>query len=147
MLVIPEAGRLLDPTIQQYREIPATSGGQSPIIAPLPAPPGLGEHPFAVIRGDHEVLYVPVPSEQRQAWRHPSIAAVDAEYQRAGLVLASNVFDMMRLEQLRPKLLASPYPRLRQLWEAIGDGKSIADSTGYRFLSPTGAEIRLSDVG
>lgn len=55
----PDAGRLIDPTLQQYREIPDTEKAALPVVAPLPAPGGLGSQPYLVDRGDHQVVYLP----------------------------------------------------------------------------------------
>lgn len=118
-----------------------------PVVAPLPAPDGLGGQPYLVDRGDHQVIYLPVAEHQRQAWRSPLITANMAGYRRAGANLAATVMSMMRRPSLRDKAARSPYPRLRTLLAAVDGAELVADSRGCRFRDPaTGREFRLADV-
>jgi hypothetical protein len=147
VLVVPDAGRFIDPTIQQYPEVPDSERAMLPLQGPLPASDGLGDQSFDVHRGDHVVTYLPVPEHQRQNWRSPAISARTDDYSKAGANLAANVFAMMRLEGLRDKMEQSPYPRLRRLLTALDGAQPVADSHGFRFADPaTGTELRLSDV-
>jgi hypothetical protein len=95
VLLVPGAGRLIDPTVQQYPEVPDTEKAMLPVVAPLPAPGGLGSQPYLVDRGDHQVIYLPVAEDQRQSWRSPLITANMAGYRRAGANLAAGVVAMM----------------------------------------------------
>jgi hypothetical protein len=119
-----------------------------PLQAPLPTPDGLGEAPIAVGRGAHHaVIYSQLPAQQRQAWRSTRLAARDGDYRAAGENLAANTLDLLQMEDMRPKALQAPYPRLRVLLEALHGMPAIADSEGYRFAHPaTGKEIRLHDI-
>ncbi|MFF0249968.1 hypothetical protein [Streptosporangium sandarakinum] len=147
VLAIPEAGRFVDATIQQYREVPVSTHGNVPIIARLPNDTGLGVQPFGVSRGDHQVVYAPVPPEQREAWRHPRIAAQDAAYRNAGANLAGNVFDMLRIADLRDKIRQSPYPRLRHLLDVLGDAETVVGPGLYGFRRRgDGTVVTLSDI-
>ncbi|SDI43044.1 Arylsulfotransferase (ASST) [Sinosporangium album] len=147
VLVVPPARRFMDATLQQYAEVPDTERGTAPLLAPLPDGVGLGSAWLAIDRGDHRVVYRPVPADQREAWRKPSRQASHDDYRRAGANLAANVFDMLRSEFFRDKSLASPYPRLHRLIKALDEATSIADGHGYRFR-PAGAaaEVRLADI-
>lgn len=137
----------MDPTIQQYAEIPDSALAMLPLVARLPAWTGLGNQPFAVDRVDQMVVYLPVPEHQRQAWRNPVTDSRVADYRTAGANLAANVFAMLRLENFRSRAARSPYPRLRKLLSALDGTEIVADSQGFRFAGPeTGTEMRLADV-
>ncbi|MEU4229577.1 hypothetical protein AB0F17_35215 [Nonomuraea sp. NPDC026600] len=145
VLVVPEAGRFLDATLQQYAEVPNTERAGL-LMGRLPEGVAFGAAVLPLDRGDHLVVYHPVPEEQRNAWRGPGAVAHDAKFRQAGANLAANVLDMLRLEHLRDKTLASPYPRLHRLVEALEGAESVADGHGYRFRQRGGAEVRLADI-
>ncbi|MFI6317113.1 hypothetical protein ACIBG8_06320 [Nonomuraea sp. NPDC050556] len=147
VLVVPDAHRFLDPTLQQYAEVPETEEATGPLMARLPAGVSLGTAVLEVARSGHRVRYHPVPEHLREAWRNPAITANEAAYRQAGANLAANVFDMLRTEFFRDKILAAPYPRLHRLLQALGEAKSSADGNGYRFR-PAGAasDVRLADI-
>jgi hypothetical protein len=147
LLVMPSAGRFLDPTIQQFAEIPRTARAALPVMGRLPVPGGLGTAPIGVDRTDHFLVYFPLPAPQRHAWRHPVLTQRADAYQEAGANLAANVFDIMRGEGLRDRTAHSPHPRLRTLLSALDGTTSVADERGYRFADPaTGREFRLADI-
>lgn len=150
VLVVPGAGRFLDPTLQQFREVPDTEKACLPVMAPLPAGDGLGTTPIGMDRGDHSVLYYPLPEEQAQAWRHPLYEERDAEFREAGANLASNLLEILGIEDLGlpEKIASAPYPRLRRLQEELRGAQSLADpELGYRFIHPaTGRTVRLADI-
>jgi hypothetical protein len=101
-------GRSLDQTVQQFDSLPRTVGASRPVLARLPVPGGLGTAPFPVDRTDHFVLYVPLPAPYRDAWQHPVLTRRAAEYREAGANLAANVADLMRREEIRLRVGASP---------------------------------------
>lgn len=147
ILVIPGAGRLLDPTVQQFAAIPRTVQAALPVMGRLPVPGGLGTAPISIDRTDHFVLYVPLPAPYRNAWQGPVLAQRADEYREAGANLAANVFDIMRGEGFRDRTVHSPYPRLRALLTALDGTTTVADQRGYRFADPvTGKELRLADI-
>jgi hypothetical protein len=146
ILVIPAAGRLLDPTIQQFPRVPHTALAALPAIGALPVPGGLGTEPVCVDRIDHSVLYVPLAGPDRQAWRSPVIDQRAAEYRAAGANLAAHVFDLMRMPGFRDQTARSPYPRLPRLLSALDGMSGVPDRCGYRFADPaSGRELRLAD--
>jgi hypothetical protein len=118
VLVAAGAGHFADPTIQQFPEVPRTRAAALPLVAPLPAPGGLGDGPVVVGRGDHYIVYHPLPPALRQAWRCPATVARDAAYRQAGAELAAQVTALFRADALRPRAALSPYPRLRALLAA-----------------------------
>jgi hypothetical protein len=144
--VIPAAGRLLDPTIQQFAQVPRTVKATLPVMGPLPVPGGLGTAPIGVDRTDHLVLYMPLPAPYRNAWQSPVLAQQADKYQGAVANLAANVFDIMRGEGFRDRT-AHSYPRLRALLTALDGTTTVADPRGYRLADPaTGRELRLADI-
>jgi hypothetical protein len=148
ILIVPEAGRFIDPTIQQFPEIPSSSRNPLPLMAQIPDGVRVGTDVFVISRADHTIAYPPVPEEERYAWRDPRVDAHDAEYRKAGAILAARAFDVMRHQALRRGLEQSPYPRLRLLLERLDGttGVERADSV-YCFRDEvTGVELLLSDV-
>ncbi len=115
-------------------------------MPPARPPPGLGNAPIGVDRGDHAVLYVPLPEPYRYAWRSPGLEQRAGEYRHAGANLAANVFELMRSGEFRERTARSPYPRLRTLLTALDGTATVADRGRYRFTDPAGRELRLADV-
>ena len=147
VVVVPAAGRFLDPTVQQFDGLPASDRARLPLMARLPAAGGLGSQPFGVDRVDHVVEYLPFGERERQAWRCSAVDLHADAYRESGANLAANVFAMLRLEQFRERTAESPYPRLRTLLAALEDAEIVADSGGFRFADPaTGRELRLADI-
>lgn len=73
--------------------------------------------------------------------------ALQNDFREAAANLAANVFDILRLDALRAKTATSPYPRLRQLLDALGDAETIADGNGYQFRDPhIGWDLHLADI-
>lgn len=148
ILIVPEAGRFIDPTIQQFPEIPSSPRNSLPLMAQIPEGVRVGTDIFVIPRNDHMVAYPPVPEAERYAWHHPRVDAHDAAYRKAGSILAARAFDVMRHEALRRGLEQSPYPRLRVLLEAL-DGTTGVERADRMYCfrdQATGVELLLSDV-
>jgi hypothetical protein len=75
VLVVPEAGRLIDPTIQQFPEVPQTTVSMLPAMVPLPARTSLGTEPFVAARLEYLAIYVPFSGPERYAWQDPRVDA------------------------------------------------------------------------
>lgn len=103
VLVVPEAGRFVDPTLQQFPEIPNTERDLVPVVARMPSRDGMGDQALRVYRGDYIVAYLPLPEAMRQAWRNPVNTSRDADYREAAANLAAMVFAMMRDEDVQAK--------------------------------------------
>jgi hypothetical protein len=147
ILVVPAAGRFIDPTIQQFREVPQTALSRLPLVAQLPARTSLGTQPFGVARSECTAIYLPFPGPERYAWQDPRVDAHADDYRLAGANLAANVFDILRQEPFRERVEQSPYPRLRTLLAALANAKSVVDGGRYQFADPvTGARLQLADV-
>ncbi|HUR06118.1 MAG TPA: hypothetical protein VM347_26460 [Nonomuraea sp.] len=129
MLVVPAADRLLDPTLQQYREVPDTGAATIPLMVKLGGA-SLGPAALEVARSDHRVRYHPVLDHLREGWRNATITANEDAYRWAGANLAADVFDMLRSEFFCEATLASPYPRLHRLVQALSEAETIADRQG-----------------
>lgn len=148
ILVVPEARRFIDQTIQQFTEIPSSPRNSLPLMAQIPEGVRVGTDIFVIPRSDHMIAYPPVPEEERYAWRDPRVDAHDADYRKAGAILAARAFDVMRHESLRHLLAESPYPRLQILLEALGGTAGVERDDGYYCFRDdvTGAEQLLADV-
>ena len=146
VLVATGAGRLIDPTIGQFDEVPSSRQGMLPVQAPLPVSGGLGERPFGIARHGYVVVYEPLPQELRQAWRSPVISTRTADYRKAGANLAANVVAILLIPEMLARARQAPYPRLRTLLAALEGTKLVADHRGFRFADPAGKEIWLADV-
>jgi hypothetical protein len=147
VLVIPAAGRFIDPTIQQFPEVPQTTVSMLPAMAALPARTSLGTEPFGAARLEYVAIYVPFSGPERYAWQNPRIDAHASMYRLTGVNLAATAFHILRLEPLRQQLERSPYPRLRALLAALGNAEAVIEGGRYRFADPvTGAKLQLADV-
>lgn len=114
VLVATGARRFIDPTIQRFT--PGTGWDmRQPLVAPLPAPDGLGDVPIGIPRGHLGVAYAPLPAYQQQAWRCAAVAARDADFRQTGENLAVDALALLQLPDMRPRALQSPYPRLQLL--------------------------------
>jgi hypothetical protein len=150
VLVVTGAHRLLDPTVQQFREVPRRADAAVPLIAPIGQFGDLAGYPagtqIPVIRSDHVITYILLEPQYRQAWRSPAIDAHAGEFRGQGEDVAAIVLELTR--RLDGGRAAPPYPRLRRQLAAI-DGMELADDPvkGCCFADPvTGKQVRLTDV-
>ncbi|MGH3157194.1 MAG: hypothetical protein ACRDNF_11540 [Streptosporangiaceae bacterium] len=147
VITLPSIGRFADPTIQQFKEIPALDLAQRPLIAPMPTSVGLGVRPFPVRRVGHIVIYRGFRGDQQHLWQSPVIQATRPQYHAAAANLAANVFDILRLDQFAPKVRQAPYPRLHQLLDELAGAHSRVQDGKYGFQHPaTGHLIQLTDI-
>lgn len=146
VLVVPHPGVFLDPTIQQFPEVPRTAMAELPAIGRLPGPGGLGMTLVLSRRQDNDCLYVPGDIENT-IYGRPEVAGKMPEIRHTGLFLASNAFDILRQPGLLEKTRKAPYPRLQRQLDLLAEAEAIVRPDGYNFRDPrTGAEIRLSDI-
>jgi hypothetical protein len=147
ILIVPPAGRFIDPTIQQFPEVPQTAVSTMPLMAQLPARTSLGTDTLAVARLEYMAIYLPFRGPERYAWQGPRIDAHADMYRLTGANLAANVFDILRQEPFRERVEQSPYPRLRALLAALGNAESVVAGGRYEFADPvTEARRQLADV-
>ncbi len=111
---MPDPGRLIDPTIQQFAEVPATDFDALPVL--LPIPPGRlpGGQQLGAVRAEQMVVYTILPDEQRDRWFDGVTALTDVGYIRAGAWYAANALGLM---SVLPQSEPTPYPRLNALLE------------------------------
>jgi hypothetical protein len=147
ILVIPAAGRLLDPDYPAVRGDPAYGAGRAAGNGPT-ACPGRARH-SAVRYRPHRSLRAlrpaarPVPQRLAKPGPRPASRRVSGSGREPGRQRVNT----MRGEGLHDRIVRSPYPRLRALLTALDGTTTVADAHGYRFADPaTGRELRLVDI-
>lgn len=146
ILFVPAAHRIVDPTIQQFAQIPYSRQNSLPLVGKIPDGARFGSDVFGLDRGDHVVVYLPLPEPERSAWRSPNVVMHEAKHRAAGAELAARAFDIMRRHN-REKLALSPYPRLHVLLKALDGTEGDTRNGRYCFVDPgSGAELDLADV-
>jgi hypothetical protein len=150
VVVVTAAGRLVDPTVQQFREVPRRADTAMPLIAPMGNLGDLAGYPagtkLRVGRSDHVITYSLLELRHRQAWRSPAVDALAGDFRGQGEDVAAIVLELTR--RLDGERAAPPYPRLRRQLAAV-DGMELTDDpvTGCYFANPaTGERLRLTDV-
>ncbi len=150
VLMVTGAHRLLDPTVQQFREVPRRADAAMPLIAPIGQLGELAGKPagteLSIVRSDHVITYILLEPQHRQAWRSPAVDALAGEFRGQGEDVAAIVLELTR--RLDGERAAPPYPRLRRQLAAI-DGMEFADGPmeGCYFADPvTGKQVRLTGV-
>ena len=144
VLRLPDDGRFVDATVEQYREISRLHLG--PIVGrtvlstgPVDAgrPVLAGTH-FGVSRQHLMLLYTASGSEAAvDLASHPLIREGQPLYQRAGLNLASHALLALLDPAVIDRARQSPYPRLHALLDALtGRAHQITDDGDWYFLTP-----------
>lgn len=133
ILLLPESGRTIDPTAEQYPEVARFGLGavvgrtlttlHSPRDAAVIAAGGMPAGGQIVMRrGDATLGYV-LASDEATAVITDSewLAGRAQEYRRAGANLAGWTLDVLRRPQVIARARSSGYPRVVALLDAIGD--------------------------
>lgn len=143
VLVLPEHGKLVDPTVEQVPAIRKL--GMGPIIGRIP-PEGRqalreGGVSFVVPREKLLIEYAPARSGHRDVLVDAPLLVEHADrYRRAGINLATMVLEMFRSPQVLPRIRQAPFPVIHALLDAIGDVPLEPDDDGnMRVLLPDGA--------
>lgn len=159
-LYLPDDQRLVDATVEQYREISrlkmgpivARKGiqlGSGYISAGSSMPPG-AQH--VLRRADLTLLYTVATEEAtRVILDHPAVTEVIAAHRRAGINLASMTLAFLRQHPVTRTLDFSAYPRVAALLAAIGDHPADTDDVGdWRFAVKTAdgetRNLRLDEI-
>lgn len=163
VLWLPQSGRFLDATVEQYPEVRrhrlgpiigrvgATAGGTPAEAAAMQR----GELPhgvaFGVRREDLMLLYTTVGSQHAEVLTHaPLIEETRPRYRRAGINLASHALSLLQLPEAIDKARAVPYPRLHALLDAVAGAEFSTDADGdIHFTLPVEAaemSLRLDDL-
>ncbi|WBB48502.1 GNAT family N-acetyltransferase [Verrucosispora sp. WMMA2044] len=151
VLLLPDHGRLVDPTIEQVPEIRKLR--QGPVIGRLPEQSrhalydgGTG---FAVQRAGLLIEYQPVRPEHRdRLLSGPLLTRNDAEYRRSAINLAAMAVQAFRDAGAVDRIQqTTAFPRLTALLDVIGDAVMGADeSTGDVLIHLPGGPVRLDQV-
>lgn len=163
VLWLPQSGRIVDATVEQYPEVRRYRLG--PICGRLALTTGTAAHQSAIARGelpsgthlaiqrnDLLLLYTTVdPAFDEIVTAAPLVLQTASQYRRAGINLASHALTLLRLPEVVDRVRQAPYPRLHALLDTIATAPATADEDGdYRFASPgpdgTDVALRLDDV-
>ncbi|MDH2393982.1 hypothetical protein QCN29_35585 [Streptomyces sp. HNM0663] len=156
VLVLPDSGRFVDATVEQFDEVRKI--GMGPMVGKVAlslAGDGSLMEPGAQVvlqRGDLVLTYtVAGPQALASITEHPEVAAHTDAHRRTGVNTASFTLVALRGEDVRGRAMQAPYPRLRALLRAVGDAPYEADEAGdVRFCLPDhdGAErwLRLDEI-
>jgi hypothetical protein len=147
VLWLPETGRFIDPTVQQFAD--STQAREGPpvmrrlsITGGLPA--GLS---LPVTRGDITLTYTVLSGEYTaMIVNGPEIVAHGDEIRREGVNLASLALIGLRMPELIDRARAASFSRLHSLLDAIAESpESFADDKNWRFAVDDGKAPRLLD--
>jgi GNAT superfamily N-acetyltransferase len=154
VLLLPELGKLVDPTIEQVPQVRAL--GTGPLIAAIPQNQisnfSRGDAVFGVPRGDLIIGYTPVQPAHRTVLVDAPLLVKNADrYRRAGINLATLVLDLLREPSIVDRVRQAPYPKIHALLDAIGDATIEPGGDGDTFIHlPNGAigtvEVRLDEL-
>ena len=134
VLWLPETGRLIDPTVEQFPEIARYKRG--PVVGRTGGTGGLpaGAH-FEVPRGDLALLYTVLDGKHTATIVNaPRVSSQSDEIRRMGINIASWAVVCLRrlphcIDQVRPS-----FPRLSALLDAVADAPAeVAEDKNWRF--------------
>jgi hypothetical protein len=158
VLVLPDSGRFVDATVEQFDEVREI--GMGPMVGKVALPMDNAQDgslmaPGAQVvlqRGDLVLTYtVAGPEALASIVEHPEAIAHADGHRRTGVNVASLTLGALRGEGVRGRAMQTPYPRLRALLRAVGEAPYEADEVGdVRFCLPdqNGQEqwLRLDEI-
>jgi len=160
ILYLPDEQRVVDATIEQFREIARLK--QGPLVGRMAVEltPGLhgggGRLPagaqLPIRRANLTLLYTMADDDAtRVILDHPAAQEDHSGHERAGVNLASATLEFLRRHSQARPLDLSPYPRAAALLAAIGDVPGESDETGNWYFSVPGADgetrrLRLDQI-
>lgn len=147
ILFLPDEQRVVDATVEQFREVARLKRG--PLVGRMAVPlaPGLqgtsGGLPagaqLPVRREGLSLLYTMAGEDAtRVILDHPAAGEHPAEHQWTGVNLASAVLEFLRRHSQDRHLDMSPYPRAAALLAAIGGAPAETDESGAWYFSVPG---------
>jgi GNAT superfamily N-acetyltransferase len=147
ILYLPDEQRIVDATIEQFREIARLKHG--PLVGRMAVQltPGLhgsgGRLPagaqLPVRRGNLSLLYTIADDDAtRVILDHPAAREDHGGHQRAGVNLASATLEFLRRHSQARPLDLSPYPRVAALLAAVGQASGETDQSGDWYFSVPG---------
>jgi GNAT superfamily N-acetyltransferase len=134
VLWLPESGRFIDPTVEQFPEVARYKRG--PVVGRAPA---AGRLPagarLEVPRGDLTLLYTVLDGRHTATVVNAhQVTTRSDEVRRAGINLASWALAILRLPDFAGRARMAPFPRLRALLGAVSDAPGDLDEeTNWRF--------------
>lgn len=154
VLVLPQLGKLIDPTVEQVPPIRAL--GMGPVIGRIP-PEGRdalrhGGASFGVPREELLIEYVPVHAEHHGVLTDAPLMAANAEaHRRSGINLATLALSALRADDVVDRIRQAPFPGIHALLDAVGDAPIEPDDAGdmrITLTDDTGAttHVRLDDL-
>ena len=153
ILCLPEAGRFVDATVEQFPGV----GGTGPVVGRTMMRLGSAarnEDPFpagvdmAVQRANATLIYTLSSDEAtRLILDHPNIRTVGQEYRKQGIQVASCFLAGLAQSPLAAQARQALYPRLAAFLDAI-DGATIGhDSDGFWYMiPPAAARLRIDQI-
>ena len=158
VLVLPDSGRFVDATVEQFDEVREI--GMGPMVGKVALPMDNAQDgslmaPGAQVvlqRGDLVLTYtVAGPEALASIVEHAEAIAHADGHRRTGVNVASLTLGALRGEGVRGRAMQTPYPRLRALLRAVGEAPYEADEAGdVRFCLPdqNGRErwLRLDEI-
>lgn len=135
VLWLPDNGRLIDPTVQQFTEI-ALFRESPPVMGRVGLTGGLPTGLRVQILRDDLILLYRVLARNYTAIivNGPEIVAHSNKIRREGVNLASLALVGLRMPEWIDRARAAPFPRLHNLLDAIGDApENMAEDGNWRF--------------
>jgi hypothetical protein len=147
ILYLPDEQRIVDATVEQFREVARLKRG--PLVGRMAVPLGparqgtVGSLPAGAqlpIRREGLTLLYTIADEDATGviLDHPAASEHPAEHQWAGVNLASATVEFLRRHSQDRQLDLSPYPRAAALLAAIGDAPAETDESGAWYFSVSG---------
>lgn len=160
---LPQSGRLVDATVEQFPEVrrhqlgpvvgrAAFTGGSASQVAAMRS----GEMPagmsIPVVRDSGlMVLYtITGPDYRDVVTSSPLVQQTGEQYRRAGVNLASHALTLLRIPAVADRVRRAPYPQLHRLLDTIGRTEFVVDRAGDFFFTIRGDEaersLRLDEI-
>lgn len=139
-LWLPHSCRFIDHSVQQFPQARAETW--LPMTMPLSMNGVTNwdqtQGGFAGPRGRLMLTYNPLPeAANTRILSHPYLDRHAEQHHRVGINVASNLLQVLRLEELRERALSTPHTRLHALLELVGDADVRSDGDGnLRFVLP-----------
>lgn len=150
VLLLPDQGRIVDPTIEQFH--PVRRLGLGPLIGLVPptsaATLRAGTSILSVPRGDLLINYLPVDPDCIDVLEQASTVVTNADaHRRTGINLATLTLAAFRFPPVLGRIRSAPFPRLQSLLDAIGDAPIEPDAAGDMLIHLNdGTAVRLDEL-
>jgi hypothetical protein len=139
-LWMPQSCRFIDHSVQQFPQV------RGETWLPMTMPLGMNGVTnwnqtlggFAGPRGRLTLTYTPLPeADNTRILSHAYLDRHTEQHHRVGINVATNLLQVLRLDDLRERALATPHARLHALLEVISDAEVRTDTdNNLRFVLP-----------